>query len=684
MSDNKNHQPKAASAGASAPGLGADFDDVFMDGAAALQAGRAAEAEAIFRRILARVADQPDALNLLGVALFQQGKVQEAIEPIEKAVSIDGDNPGYQVNLGGIFNQLRRYREAERACRRAIELQPALSGAHNNLGLALEAQGKGVEAVAAFRQAVESDPKNILAFNSLGNGLRRLGRIDEALEAYRAGLATSPDHALTLANLGAALRAVGKRSEALAACRRAVEVAPGFAIGHNNLGNALKDSGDKAGAIGAYREAIRHDPNYAEPRANLGAIYFESGKMAEAEAAFNDALAQDAANPLAHNGLGVVLLATGRTEESAAAFRRAVALKPDYAEAYYNLTSAGPGAMGEAEVTALEATLASGTLVGADRYRLHFALGETLDGRGMAKKAFAHFVKANHLRRQELTDLGRSYKAQVNERMVDNLIRSFSADFFAGAPTSGEPSEKPVFIVGMPRSGTTLVEQIAASHPAVVGLGEAETIEPIIAQMAKEARTSKSFPDCLAELDAAGAAKLAKVFLDRFEPSAGDAERIIDKTPFNFHFLGMIALLFPKARIIHCRRDPRDTGLSCYIQNFRAALPWTTDLAEIGQYWRAYDRLMTHWRSVLPIAMIDVVYEDLVADQEAQSRRLIDFLGLDWDDACLDFHRTKRVVRTASSAQVRRPLYASSVGRWQAYAAKLQPLIDALEGKGES
>ena len=610
--------------------------------------------------------------------------MQEAIEPIEKAVSIDGDNPGYQVNLGGIFNQLRRYREAERACRRAIELQPALSGAHNNLGLALEAQGKGVEAVAAFRQAVESDPKNILAFNSLGNGLRRLGRIDEALEAYRAGLATSPDHALTLANLGAALRAVGKRSEALAACRRAVEVAPGFAIGHNNLGNALKDSGDKAGAIGAYREAIRHDPNYAEPRANLGAIYFESGKMAEAEAAFNDALAQDAANPLAHNGLGVVLLATGRTEESAAAFRRAVALKPDYAEAYYNLTSAGPGAMGEAEVTALEATLASGTLVGADRYRLHFALGETLDGRGMAKKAFAHFVKANHLRRQELTDLGRSYKAQVNERMVDNLIRSFSADFFAGAPTSGEPSEKPVFIVGMPRSGTTLVEQIAASHPAVVGLGEAETIEPIIAQMAKEARTSKSFPDCLAELDAAGAAKLAKVFLDRFEPSAGDAERIIDKTPFNFHFLGMIALLFPKARIIHCRRDPRDTGLSCYIQNFRAALPWTTDLAEIGQYWRAYDRLMTHWRSVLPIAMIDVVYEDLVADQEAQSRRLIDFLGLDWDDACLDFHRTKRVVRTASSAQVRRPLYASSVGRWQAYAAKLQPLIDALEGKGES
>ena len=213
----------------------------------------------------------------------------------------------------------------------------------------------------------------------------------------------------------------------------------------------------------------------------------------------------------------------------------------------------------------------------------------------------------------------------------------------------------------MPRSGTSLVEQIAASHPDVFGAGEIDSLDGF----------RQGFPENVAGLGSAAAGKILACF-------AGESRRVIDKTPTNFHYLGLIARLLPNARIVHCRRDVRDSGLSCYFQNFKAPLAWSTDLVDIGRYTRAYETIMAHWRTVLPKPILEIDYEALVVDIEGESRRLIDFLGLEWDDACLSFHKTRRIVLTASATQVRRPVYASSVGRWRAYERELQPLIETL------
>ena len=247
----------------------------------------------------------------------------------------------------------------------------------------------------------------------------------------------------------------------------------------------------------------------------------------------------------------------------------------------------------------------------------------------------------------------------------------FDADFLATRQGFGDDSEVPVFIVGMPRSGTTLVEQIAASHPAVFGAGERDDIGAL---------AGAQFPGGTADLDAVAAGTLARTHLERMRDLAGEALRITDKTPVNFLYLGLIALLFPRARIVHCRREARDVCLSCYFQNFVAGLPWATDLADLGRYHRAYRRIMDHWHQVLPLTILDVDYQDLVAAPEEGSRRIVDFLGLPWDDACLDFHRSRRTVRSAANWQVRRPIYATSVGRWKAYEPWLGPLLDALDG----
>ena len=308
-----------------------------------------------------------------------------------------------------------------------------------------------------------------------------------------------------------------------------------------------------------------------------------------------------------------------------------------------------------------------------DRTALHFALAETLDGRGAAERAFDHAAAGNQLRQGRLRDQGHVFDAPGHDRLVDQIARMFDADFFAARQDFGDGSELPVFVVGMPRSGTTLVEQIAASHPAVFGAGERDDIGAI---------AGAHFPKRATELDAMSAGDLAQAHLERIRGPAGAALRMTDKTPVNFLYLGLIAVLFPGARVIHFRRAARDVCLSCYFQNFAAGLPWTTDLKDLGGYHRAYRRIMDHWRRVLPLAMLDVDYEDLVAAPDKGSRRIIDFLGLPWDDACLAFHNSRRTVRSAANWQVRRPVYATSVGRWKAYEPWLEPLLDALDEEG--
>ena len=592
-----------------------------------------------------------------------------AWSPTRRAIAAGGDDPAFHSNHGAVLNSLRR--PAEAACRRAVALAPDYAEAHNNLGLALELQERPEEAAEIYRRAIALAPGNAQALNNLGNVLRRRGDLDGAVGAYREAVTAAPDFAMAQANLGAALREGGKVEEALAAGRRAVALAPEYAEGHNALGGTLLATGDAEGALEVFRRAVELEPAYAEAAINLAAALFTLERGLEAEAAYRRVLDDDPDLAEAHNGLGVVLLVAGRLDEAVASFRRAVALAPRYAEALYNLAASRSVEIDDGDVAVLESMVADDTVAADDRTALHFALAETLDGRGAAERAFHHAAAGNQLRQARLRDQGNVFDGPGHDRLVDHIARVFDADFFAARQGFGDGSELPVFIVGMPRSGTTLVEQIAASHPAVFGAGERDDIGAI---------AGAHFPNGVTELGAAATGALARAHLERIGGAAGAALPMTDKTPVNFLYLGLIAVLFPGARVIHCRRQARDVCLSCYFQNFAAGLPWATDLEDLGRYHRAYRRIMDHWRQVLPLAMLDVDYEDLVAAPDAGSRRIIDFLGLPWDDACLAFHRGRRTVRSAANWQVWRPIYATSVGRWKSYEPWFGPLLDALDG----
>ncbi|OHC73238.1 MAG: hypothetical protein A3H92_11715 [Rhodospirillales bacterium RIFCSPLOWO2_02_FULL_58_16] len=631
-----------------------DDDSLLCSAADDFRGGNIADAQEKLRRYLESFPGHAQALHLLGLTLHRSGQFDEAADFIERAIAVDGQNPGFHSNHGVVLNLLGRAVEGEAACRRAVALAPDHAEAHNNLGVSLKLQGRLCEAADACRRAAEILPGYADAYINLGNIHLQEGRAGEAVLSFQKAAALAPGNAMAHSNLGAALREQGDADQALEHCRCAVDLNPDYAEAHNNLGNVLKGRGDLEGAEKVFRRAVALKPGYADAQVNLGGVLFVQGRFAEAEDAYRRAVLDNPNHAEAHNGLGVVLLAVARLNEALACFNRAVELDPGHAEALYALASSRSGSLDETKVKGIEARLAAGEkLATAERIALHFSLGEIYDEKGEFPEAFAHFQAGNDLRKIELERRGHVFDAKAHDRLVERIINTYSPALFAERQGCGVRSTLPVFIVGMPRSGTTLVEQIAAGHPLVHGAGELNEIA----------------------LLADGSTGAAEAYIARLQGLAGEAARVIDKTPFNFLYLGVIALLFPQARIIHCRREARDLRLSCYFQNFVSPFPWSADLKDLGRYFNAYRRLMDHWSNVLPLPVLDVDYENVVSDLEGQSRRIIDFLGLPWDESCLAFHKNTRVVATAGSWQVRRPLYATSVGRWRNYEQFLGPPV---------
>ncbi len=452
-------------------------------------------------------------------------------------------------------------------------------------------------------------------------------------------------------------------------------------------GNALSRQGKIVEAAAAYRQALILRPDHAPTYNNLGAVLVKADALGEAEAAYRQAVALAPDYARAHYNLGVVLQFTGALTEAAQGFQRAIALQPDYAKAHYSLADQGALDDGSSEAEAAferlglqmqdldEAGPQTASL-------LLFAMAKALEARGDYDGAFSCLARANALPRAGAgVDI-----AQIERRMAA-IAEQFSPELMARLKGSGHLSDRPVFIVGMPRSGTTLVEQILSAHPQVQGAGEIGALQSVIDRVS--GRDGSAYPFWAGVLGAADYRVLGQLYLDSVPTGqsgaagAAGAVRTTDKRVANFEHLGLIHLCLPNARIIHCRRDPRDVGLSCFASRFSDGQDFTHDLVELGRYWRAYDRLMAHWRTVLPPGrMLEVDYEAVVEDVEGWARRLVDHCGLDWDEACLRFYDSKREVRSASFAQVRRPIYASSVGRWRRFAAQMQPFIDVVEGGG--
>ncbi len=533
--------------------------------------------------------------------------------------------------------------------------------------------GNLAAAEAGCRRLLESRPKHAQALH-LAALIAQRGGDGAACAALAAkASAADPAHPTYHNTLGTALYDGGRPAEAIASFRRALALDANFAEAHINLGNAFYDMGKLDAAVESFRRAVTCQPDQAAWHANLGHALLDSGAVEDAVAALSEAVARDPTLAQAHNLLGDARRTQGDFEAAKAAYWRAIEIDPRYVEPYCASLELEPAAADDERIAILEALRGDENLALSEAIQLQFALGRIYAALGRHDDAFAAYRTGNALRNRRAADLGQRFDVVGHRRRVDRLTAAFTAPFFVERREYGVASELPVVIVGVPRSGTSLVEQIVASHPAVHGAGEL----PELGKMATG--TGTPFPDWLEWLDADAARSLAERYLRRLRALSPAASRITDKMPGNFFFLGLLAVILPQARVIHCRRDPLDNCVSCYFHNFTHRHIFSNDLENLGAYYRAYQRLMCHWRETLPLAMLEVDYEALITNQEKTSREIIAFLGLNWDPGCLSFERNPRAVTTASNVQVRRGLFTTSVGRWRAYEKHLGPLKKALE-----
>lgn len=706
------------------------------------RAGGLNEAEWIYRQILAADSRNADSLHLLGMVEQQRGNYDAARDLIREAIAVDGRQAHYHLNLGTVLETQGKLEEAEQCYRlalrlngdlaeahinlgnvrekqgqsgeaeecykralaikpalaegwchlgnlrygrgeagdaircleRALALKPDYADAHNNLGIALAKADRTLEAIVHYQRAIELQPLHANAHNNLGLALVAQGRLDEAVRHYSRALELIPGDATVNGNLGMALAAQGRVPEAVAHYERALELDPNYANAHSNLGMAFAAQGRTVEAISHYEQALAIDPNHAAAHNNLGIVLADQDKAEEAISHYAQAFVIDPNCAEALNNLGNVLKAQGRFKDALDYYGRAVAIRPDYAEAHLHRAELRFFRPEDPELAALEALAASETKVPeAKAPHLHFALAKALEDVQDYPRAFEHLRIGNSLKRSQI-----EYNEAATLDLFHRIVTVFDRGLLERRSASGDPSSVPVFVLGMPRSGSTLVEQILASHPQIHAAGELEYLEKAIHQLSA-GDPPAAFPECVRALDHIGLRQLAQAYLASLPAAAKGASRIVDKLTGNFLNIGLIRMMLPNARIIHTMRDPVDTCMSCYSRLFTGGLPFTYDLAELGRYYRGYQKLMAHWRAVLPPGgMLEVSYENVVHDLEGEARRLISYCGLPWDGRCLFFHQTKRLVKTASAVRVRQPLTGESIGRWQKYEAGLDPLLIEL------
>ncbi len=690
--------------------LSLTFDQAMALADQNLQAGRLAEAEALCRDILRAQPNSAPALHLLGIIRHHAGRLLEAIDLVRRAVRADGSVALYHCNLGEMYRLAGQRDAALAAGRRALAIDPDFPAALNNVGIVHYERDEFDEAAAYYRRAITLAPTYAEAHSNLGNALRAEKNYEEALVAYRQALVLRPGYVDAMNNMGTALRDMGRSKEAEATYRQALGLKPDEPGVLNNLALALKERGQLEDASALLQRSSLIDPNRSQTMTYLALVRLEQKQIAEAEIAAAGALALAPREPEALNAMGLVRYEQQDQTAARSLFQSALALKPDLADAhnnianvlkeegdlaaareaceravalapheaayYLNLADMHKFDEGDAHMAAMASMMRRPeTMSDTARSRLNFALAKAHDDIGQYREAFACMHQGNALKRRQI-----AYDEAETLGYFDRIRATFDRHLLARRRV-GYEFAVPVFIVGMPRSGTTLVEQILASHPAVHGAGELKTLsENVNVEQVADGKMV-GYPELVPILEPDAIRRMGENYVAAIRRLAPETARVTDKMPANFLFVGMIHLALPDAQIIHVRRDPRDTCLSCYSKLFAEQQHFSYELGELGRYFRKYAELMAHWREVLPAGrMLEIHYEDVVADLEAAARRIVDHCGLDWDPNCISFHEHKRRIRTASASQVRRPIYRSSEGRWQAYEDHLGPLLTALSG----
>ena len=582
------------------------------------------------------------------------------MRPIDQALA---------VHRAGDLNQ------AEALYRQMLAADAGDFDALHMLGIVFAQRQQFEEAEEFIRGAMAIDRKVAPCLHSYGNVLSMLKRYEEAVKIYDEALLLAPFHAPIYSDRGNANRALERLDDAVASYNQALSLNPNFSDALGNLAQVLIDLRRYDEAEALLRRALALNANDPFAVKLMGHLAFERGDLESALIHSRNALALKADQGDAYHTIANALRALGRLDEARDAYLKSIELDPNNAAVHFDLSATRTYSPGDRHLGVMEAMAARPTrLSKLDRIYLGFALGKACADAGDHRRAFEHLAAANTAKRAMV-----AYDERAMFAFFDRLEQTFSPELVASKSGGGDPSRRPIFIVGMPRSGTTLIEQLLASHPDVHGAGELPALSAIAGSM-QIAGSTVGYPACVPALDQSALQRIGAEYVRRITELAPDNRRVTDKMPSNFLYLGLIHLALPNAVIIHSLRDPVDTCISCFAILFKLnEQNYAYDLGELGRYYARYQRLMGHWRRTLPAGrVLEVRYEDVVGDLEGQARRIVAHCGLDWDERCLSFYKTERPIRTASAVQVREPLYKSSVGRGRAYADYLKPLTAEL------
>ena len=653
-------------------------------GSNAHQAGQFDKAEKFYKRALKSDDGNADTLHLLGLVAHQTGRNEHAAQLIRRALLIRPNEPNYNINLIIILSTLSLWSEAEKICLKAIQILPRNAEIYNNLGRALAAQSKFVDAETAYIKSIDYAPNDASAQSNLGYLYMMQGRHKLAETAFLKAIKIDETFLLAYSNLATTYLTMGSLGRAEMICRKALVRDSKFVPAIHSLGVALTRMKKFDAAEQAFKSVMRLSPLHTQSVVNLASLYSVQDKFDLAKTLFEKAIKLEPKNSDIYLNLGVCYSELGQLDEALIYLKAALKYNPSNIEAYYIITTSGKVTLDIGVIKKLEFMLSTATgLTGDQRVKIHFVLAMQWERLGEMDRSFYFYKSGNKYRSQLFQSSGLVFDPEQHYKEIQRYKGTFTKSFF---DKRSKPDTKvsssyplPIFVLGMPRSGTTLVEQLIGGHPDVVAGGELSIIGSFIDDFIKTNGGTSQFPASSEGLVFSQIEEWSEIYSAKLSKIANGAHYVIDKTPFNYNYLWLIQLMYPAAKIIHCIRDNRDVGLSCFQQNFISEYPWSCDLSQIGHYINAYGNLMELWREILNLSILDVVYENVVFAVEKNSRLIIEFLELEWHSSILDFHSSDSRIKTASKWQVREPVYKHSVSRWKTYEKQLVPLFKALE-----
>ena len=630
------------------------------------------QAEALCRDVVARNPKDVNMTALLGVILLKSRRPDEAEQCLREAINLAPSFAKPHEDLGRLLVERGRAEEAVKVLKNATRLDPQSSPAFFALGQALILLGKGKEADEAFEASFELDPekKNL----ALAAEHQKAGRTEEAESMYREILRENPKHVDALRLLGTICAYDKRVGEAERFFRRSIEQAPDFVGAILDLGRLLKEQSRWEEAIECFEKVNRLEPDNVQSRYQLAATLAPAALTYAAVEAYHEVLKLRPKHPGALLGLGHVLKTMGQQAEAVQAYRDCIRVDADAGESYWSLANLKTYQLSDDDIAEMESRLENSELGDEATVNFMFALAKATEDRGDFDRAWEYYVAGNSKRR-----MLEHYDPVHTEVINDEIVDVFSREFLEANEVLGNVDPAPIFVVGLPRSGSTLIEQILASHSEVEGTAELPYAGRVTTSLSRNRADGINYPQAVRELGAENFSTLGQDYLDLAQLHRTEGKpRFIDKMPNNFPTIGFIHLILPNAKIIDARRYPLDSCLSCYRQLFARGQTFTYDLTDIGEYFLQYQRMMDHWHEVLPGRILTVQYEEVVTDFENQVRRLLEYCELPWEDACINFYETDRPVRTASSEQVRQPVYTKSVHFWRNHEQRLAELIEVL------